>query len=145
MGMNTGMQDAFNFGWKMALVFHKRSPIELLESYSVERRFAGLRVVSSTDAATKGLTIKAPLLQAARNKAMQFASSFGVVFVAKLSKSFLRQFNPQWLIQHQCFKLITSAVAAKSLQILPQRALAAMPKLSQELDFRLRISPMALL
>ena len=36
-GMNVSMQDAFNLGWKLAAVLHKRSPASLLHTYSDER------------------------------------------------------------------------------------------------------------
>jgi phenol 2-monooxygenase (NADPH) len=37
-GMNVSMQDAFNLGWKLAAVLHKRCPPSLLHTYSAERR-----------------------------------------------------------------------------------------------------------
>jgi phenol 2-monooxygenase len=37
-GMNVSMQDAFNLGWKLAAVLHRRCPPSLLHSYSAERR-----------------------------------------------------------------------------------------------------------
>jgi 2-polyprenyl-6-methoxyphenol hydroxylase-like FAD-dependent oxidoreductase len=36
-GMNTGIQDAFNLGWKLAMVAQGKSPPELLDSYQAER------------------------------------------------------------------------------------------------------------
>ena len=48
-GGNTGIQDAFNLGWKLALVTQGRAPENLLESYSAERQPAcaeNLRVTS---------------------------------------------------------------------------------------------------
>ena len=44
-GMNTGLQDAFNLGWKLALVTQGVSGKSLLDSYEVERRPVALRVV----------------------------------------------------------------------------------------------------
>jgi 2-polyprenyl-6-methoxyphenol hydroxylase-like FAD-dependent oxidoreductase len=32
--MNTGLQDAYNLAWKLALVIRQRAPISLLESYT---------------------------------------------------------------------------------------------------------------
>jgi hypothetical protein len=46
-GMNTGMQDAFNLGWKLALVTQGVSGESLLDSYEAERRPVALQVVSS--------------------------------------------------------------------------------------------------
>ena len=37
-GMNTGMQDAFNLGWKLAYVLRGWAPEALLDSYDAERR-----------------------------------------------------------------------------------------------------------
>ncbi|MEU2398656.1 FAD-dependent oxidoreductase [Streptomyces pseudogriseolus] len=37
-GMNTGVQDAFNLGWKLAAVVHGRAPARLLDTYEAERR-----------------------------------------------------------------------------------------------------------
>lgn len=37
-GMNVSMADAFNLGWKLAAVLHGQSCVELLDTYSKERR-----------------------------------------------------------------------------------------------------------
>lgn len=37
-GMNVGMQDGYNIGWKLAAVLQGRSPAELLHTYSAERQ-----------------------------------------------------------------------------------------------------------
>ncbi len=36
-GMNTGIQDAYNLGWKLAAVVQGRAPDSLLETYGIER------------------------------------------------------------------------------------------------------------
>lgn len=51
-GMNTGIQDAYNLAWKMALVLPGRAGAELLDSYAAERRPVGADVVARTRAAT---------------------------------------------------------------------------------------------
>lgn len=45
MGMNTGVDDAVNLGWKMAAVLQERGGPNLLESYETERRAIGHRNV----------------------------------------------------------------------------------------------------
>jgi 2-polyprenyl-6-methoxyphenol hydroxylase-like FAD-dependent oxidoreductase len=40
-GMNVGIQDAMNLGWKLASVVHGRAPETLLDSYEQERRPVG--------------------------------------------------------------------------------------------------------
>jgi 2-polyprenyl-6-methoxyphenol hydroxylase-like FAD-dependent oxidoreductase len=47
-GMNTGIQDAYNLAWKMALVLRGAAAPDLLDSYEAERRPVGADVVSRT-------------------------------------------------------------------------------------------------
>ncbi|HEX4225852.1 MAG TPA: FAD-dependent monooxygenase [Pseudonocardiaceae bacterium] len=49
-GMNAGIQDAVNLGWKLALVVTGRAPETLLDSYETERRPVADRVVRNTRA-----------------------------------------------------------------------------------------------
>jgi len=49
-GMNTGIQDAFNLGWKLALAVDGVAAPALLESYHAERHPVGYAVVSRTSA-----------------------------------------------------------------------------------------------
>jgi 2-polyprenyl-6-methoxyphenol hydroxylase-like FAD-dependent oxidoreductase len=53
-GMNTGMQDAYNLAWKLALVLQGAASESLLDSYEAERRPAGADVVARTRAASEG-------------------------------------------------------------------------------------------
>ncbi len=71
-GMNTGMQDAYNLAWKMALVLKGKSPAAILDSYNIERHKVGEEVVALTHTATKMATIHNPVLSAIRNKMMGF-------------------------------------------------------------------------
>ena len=48
-GMNTGVQDAWNLGWKLALVARGSAPPELLGSYEAERIPVGRAVLRLTD------------------------------------------------------------------------------------------------
>jgi 2-polyprenyl-6-methoxyphenol hydroxylase-like FAD-dependent oxidoreductase len=65
-GMNTGIQDAVNLGWKLALVTRGTAPPELLDSYDAERRPVGAFVLRFTDRAFTAVTSPHPLLRAAR-------------------------------------------------------------------------------
>jgi len=47
-GLNTGVQDAVNLGWKLAQVVKKISPESLLETYHAERHPVGARVLHNT-------------------------------------------------------------------------------------------------
>jgi 2-polyprenyl-6-methoxyphenol hydroxylase-like FAD-dependent oxidoreductase len=67
-GMNTGLQDAFNLGWKLALVCEGVTGSELLDSYEVERRPVAQRVVASGDDAEAGQALTAAADRAARDE-----------------------------------------------------------------------------
>src|SRR5262249_35554204 len=47
-GMNTGLQDAYNLAWKLALDIEGSAHPDLLESYRAERQPVGQAVVSRT-------------------------------------------------------------------------------------------------
>ncbi|ALC18636.1 monooxygenase [Streptomyces pristinaespiralis] len=49
-GVNLGIQDAFNLGWKLAAVVQDRAPSGLLDSYHAERHPAGAQVLHHTSA-----------------------------------------------------------------------------------------------
>ncbi|MER7499883.1 FAD-dependent monooxygenase [Nonomuraea pusilla] len=51
-GLNTGVQDAVNLGWKLAAVVHGRSPDLLLDTYQAERHPVAARVLQNTRAQT---------------------------------------------------------------------------------------------
>ena len=50
-GLNTGVQDAVNLGWKLAQVVNSSSPESLLDTYHAERHPVGARVLHNTMAA----------------------------------------------------------------------------------------------
>ena len=49
-GLNVGLQDAFNLGWKLAAVVRDGAPDQLLDSYHDERHAAGERLLTQTRA-----------------------------------------------------------------------------------------------
>jgi 3-(3-hydroxy-phenyl)propionate hydroxylase len=49
-GLNTGVQDAVNLGWKLAQVVNETSPDSLLDTYHAERHPVGARVQRNTRA-----------------------------------------------------------------------------------------------
>jgi 2-polyprenyl-6-methoxyphenol hydroxylase-like FAD-dependent oxidoreductase len=51
-GLNIGVQDAANLGWKLAQVVNGTSPESLLDTYQAERHPIGARVLKTTMAAT---------------------------------------------------------------------------------------------
>ena len=67
-GMNTGIQDAWNLGWKLALVSRGVADEALLGTYEAERRPVGGFVVRFTDRAFSVATSTSPLLRALRTR-----------------------------------------------------------------------------
>ncbi|MFD4003180.1 monooxygenase [Streptomyces rubiginosohelvolus] len=51
-GLNTGLQDAMNLGWKLAAVVGGWAPSGLLDSYDAERRPVGASVTENTEVQT---------------------------------------------------------------------------------------------
>ncbi|HEY4261279.1 MAG TPA: FAD-dependent monooxygenase [Schlesneria sp.] len=79
-GMNTGMQDAFNLSWKLALVHHGLACAEpLLGSYSIERSAVGQQVLIDAGRLTALATLRSSPWQQLRNHVASFA--FGMTAV----------------------------------------------------------------
>lgn len=79
-GMNTGMQDAFNLAWKLALIEQGQGRTEpLLESYSVERSAIGERVLRNAERFTTMATLRSPVAQWLRNHLVPVLGSFSFV------------------------------------------------------------------
>ncbi|MFJ3229979.1 FAD-dependent oxidoreductase [Streptomyces sp. NPDC086787] len=55
MGMNTGLQDAVNLGWKLAAVVRGRAGPSLLDSYERERHPVGKQALRVSGAITRGV------------------------------------------------------------------------------------------
>ncbi len=67
-GMNTGIQDACNLAWKLALVCRGTCTEEpLLDSYSAERSAVGTQVLKETGQATALAILRGGIQQAVRN------------------------------------------------------------------------------
>jgi 2-polyprenyl-6-methoxyphenol hydroxylase-like FAD-dependent oxidoreductase len=72
-GMNTGMQDAINLAWKLALVCHGAGGSEkLLDSFSVERSAIGEQVLANAGRLTAIGVMKNHTAQMVRNLAAGF-------------------------------------------------------------------------
>ena len=78
-GMNTGIQDAINLAWKLALCTSGKSHDSLLDTYGEERIPIAHSVISLTDRLTAVGTLRSPVLQKIRNAALPFVSSWGVL------------------------------------------------------------------
>ncbi|AMR29121.1 hypothetical protein A0257_19840 [Hymenobacter psoromatis] len=61
-GMNTGIQDMLNLGWKLALVWRGQAPATLLDTYAQDRLPVIRGVVNTTEKATDALNSTNPLV-----------------------------------------------------------------------------------
>ena len=70
-GMNSGIQDAFNLAWKLALVCDERSDAALLDSYEAERRPVAEMITASGDAFENAQSIRGQAERLARDEALR--------------------------------------------------------------------------
>jgi 2-polyprenyl-6-methoxyphenol hydroxylase-like FAD-dependent oxidoreductase len=70
-GMNSGLQDAYNLAWKLALVCHGYSAPDVLDSYEAERRPVAVTVTATGDAADRAQTLTDPAERRARDQALR--------------------------------------------------------------------------
>ncbi|GAB2512961.1 FAD-dependent monooxygenase [Nocardiopsis aegyptia] len=71
-GMNTGMQDAYNLGWKLALVATGLADPSLLDSFEDERRPVARSVIEATSTATRVVTSRSLVVRRARRHGLRF-------------------------------------------------------------------------
>ncbi len=67
-GMNTGIQDAYNLAWKLALVERGLADESLLDSYQAERHPVGVQLLKTTDRLFSVLGGHNPLARLARGR-----------------------------------------------------------------------------
>ena len=80
-GMNTGMQDAFNLAWKLALVVRGAAPTGLLASYHEEREPIAKEVLNLTDRITRMATTRNSVTRSVRDFLLPLVS--GIDFVGE--------------------------------------------------------------
>ena len=90
-GMNTGIQDAFNLAWKLALVVRGLAPAQLLASYHVEREPVARDVLNLTDRITRMATMRNSVAQSVRDFLLPRVS--GIDFVGDKVADRLAELN----------------------------------------------------
>ncbi|MEV0614434.1 FAD-dependent monooxygenase [Nonomuraea sp. NPDC050404] len=70
-GMNTGIQDAMNLGWKLVADLRGQAPAGLLDSYERERHRVGAQVLTLTDGFNRLVLGRSGFRRALRNLAMR--------------------------------------------------------------------------
>lgn len=88
-GMNTGIQDAVNLAWKFAFVQKYGAKESLLETYEIERKAVGERLLKLTERASSIVTLHNPILIGIRNFIMGHIAQYKRIqedFTAELSE-----------------------------------------------------------
>jgi 2-polyprenyl-6-methoxyphenol hydroxylase-like FAD-dependent oxidoreductase len=75
-GMNTGLQDAYNLGWKLSLVAGGRADPALLDSYEDERIPVARRLLNTTDRGFRLVVSDNPLAGMLRTKILARIAAF---------------------------------------------------------------------
>lgn len=70
-GMNTGLQDALNLAWKLALVCRGHSTAAILDSYEVERRPVAETIAASGDEVDHAQTLSDPAERRTRDRELR--------------------------------------------------------------------------
>ncbi|MGH6968863.1 MAG: FAD-dependent monooxygenase, partial [Stellaceae bacterium] len=78
-GMNTGIHDAFNLAWKLALAINGKAGDRLLATYSPERSAVGDMVLRNAARLTQLATLHQHTAQLLRNQAVAFLMRFAAV------------------------------------------------------------------
>lgn len=73
-GLNLGIQDAMNLGWKLGAVVNGRAADDLLDTFALERRRVSQGVIKVTDIATRVMTSDQLPARLARKVVMSVAS-----------------------------------------------------------------------
>ncbi|WP_142214601.1 FAD-dependent monooxygenase [Streptomyces sp. SLBN-118] len=87
-GMNTGIQDALNLGWKLALTCRGAAPDRLLDTYESERAPVGRNVLRFTDRAFRIATSRNPVIRRARTRLAPRLMPLGLRFTTLRARGF---------------------------------------------------------
>lgn len=79
-GMNTGLQDAYNLAWKLALVAKGEASEALLASYEEERMPVARRLLDTTDRAFRLIVLDSPLAGLLRSRTLTRLAAFAMSF-----------------------------------------------------------------
>jgi 2-polyprenyl-6-methoxyphenol hydroxylase-like FAD-dependent oxidoreductase len=77
-GMNTGLQDAYNLAWKLALVVQGKADATLLDSYEAERHPVAQRLLATTDRLFRVVVSDNPLAGLFRTQILARIMAFAV-------------------------------------------------------------------
>lgn len=86
--MNTGLQDAYNLGWKLALVAQGRADATLLDTYAAERMPVAHRLLNTTDRAFRVVVSASPAASLLRTQILARIAAFAMSIEAVQAAAF---------------------------------------------------------
>lgn len=98
-GMNTGIQDAYNLAWKLAMVLRERSDPEILESYNQERLENAKKLLRTTDRFFNLVASPEPILAYLRTHVFPYIA--GAAFSLDAVKKFVFPLISQTAINYR--------------------------------------------
>lgn len=87
-GMNTGLQDAYNLAWKLALVVEGKADAALVESYAAERKPIAEWLLRNTDRGFRLIVSDSLIAGLLRTEVLARIGSFAMSFKAVQSRAF---------------------------------------------------------
>lgn len=88
-GMNTGIQDAYNLGWKLAMVLQGKLKPSILDTYDQEREVNARNLLKGTDRAFKYMSSTGPFYAFLRIYILPYLLAFLSQFTLFSKKAFL--------------------------------------------------------
>ncbi len=123
-GMNTGLQDAYNLAWKLALVLQGVGHTRLLDSYDAERGPVAKDLLDETGFTTKAATLTARVPQSIRNLVLSAMSEFESVRakVAGNTSQLEIHYRKSPIVAENGSSLLGSVLTANPLDEIPSVA-----------------------
>lgn len=120
-GGNSGIQDADNLGWKLALVLAGRAPEALIDSYTAERRPAAQFNIMTTRRTARFLQPESPAEKLLRDAAISLAKEYtfarSLCNTGRLSNSFIYGKPPTSLAQKHKVRGVAVGEAVQNVPV----------------------------
>jgi 3-(3-hydroxy-phenyl)propionate hydroxylase len=121
-GGNSGIQDADNLGWKLALVLSGRAPETLVDSYTAERHPAAQFNIMTTRRTARFLQPESPAEKLLRDAAISLAREYpfarNLCNTGRLSNSFIYGKPPTSLAQKHRVRGVAIGEAVQNLPVV---------------------------
>ncbi|KAI0965876.1 FAD binding domain-containing protein [Xylaria arbuscula] len=106
-GMNTGIQDSINLGWKIGAVLRGEKPDSFLDTYNTERHRVGQYLLKSTDQAFTYVTSTNPVFLFLRNLILPWVIPIVTSFKSRILRQF--EFISQLRIRYRHSNIVGTA------------------------------------